>query len=229
VAKRKLTKKELRHDAFSEHVAQGYGYLQKNFLKVFLGIVVVAVVVLATVYVRQSQLRGADEASQLMYQATNQYNSAAYSECLHTLQDLSDRFGGRQEGKDALYFEGACHLALGENEAAISSFEDYLHKDKKGFYGESALSGLGLAQEAAGKNAAALATLGELLGTLQPDDLLYTSTAFAKARVLRKMGRREEAIAVLQPLASGDDLAVKQEATARIQVLKAEALAAKNS
>jgi predicted negative regulator of RcsB-dependent stress response len=222
VAKGKFTKKELRHDAFSENVAKGYSYLQNNFLRVFLGIVLVAAGVLGTVYFRQTQLHSRQEAAHLMAQAATQYSASSYSECLLTLEDLIQRFGGRKEGKNARYFAGACHLALGENDAAIQSFRDYLEKDEKGFYALSAQSGLGLALEGAGQNQEALAQLSALAQKLKPADYLYAETCFAQARVLEKLGRREEAITVLLPLSRSDDFQTKQEANTRIQVLRAQ-------
>jgi tetratricopeptide (TPR) repeat protein len=222
VAKGKFTKKELRHDAFSENVAKGYGYLQQNFLKVFLGVVVLAVVVLGTVYVRQSQMQSSQEAAHLLAQAATQYNSTNYSECLLTVEDLIQRFGSRKPGKTARYFAGASHLALGENEAAIKSFREYLQREPDGFYAHSAQSGLGLALEGAGQDQEALTQFAALLKQLEPGDFLYASTAFAEARVLEKMGQREEAITVLLPLSRSSDFQTKQEANTKIQVLRAQ-------
>ena len=222
MAKGKFTKQELRHDAFSENVAKGYSYLQTNFLKVFLAVVLVAVVVLGTVYFRQSQMHSSQEASHLLAQAATQCNSTSYSECLLTVEDRIQRFGSRKEGKTALYYAGASHLALGENEAAIKSFREYLERKPDGFYAHSAQSGLGLALEGAGQNQEALAQFDALLKQLKPDDFLYTSTAFAEARVLEKMGQREQAITVLLPLSRSSDFQTKQEANTKIQVLRAQ-------
>jgi len=222
VAKGKFSKKELRHDAFSENVAKGYSYLQNNFLKVFLGVVLAAVVVLGTVYVRQSQRQSSQEASHLLAQAATQYNSTSYSECLLTVEDLIQRFGSRKEGKTARYYAGASHLALGENEAAIQSFREYLQKEPDGFYAHSAQSGLGLALEGAGQDQDALKQFAKLLTEIKPDDFLFPSTAFAEARVLEKMGQREQAITVLLPLSRSSDFQTRQEANTKIQVLRAQ-------
>lgn len=225
MSREKFTKKDLRHDAFSEGIAKAYGFLQERFLSVALVIVILAAAVLGTIYVRQSQDRSSGEASQLMYRVTQQYNMGAYGECLLSIEELLGRFAGRPEGKAALYLAGASHLALGENDAAVDRFREYLQKEPKGFYALSARSGLGLALEARGELDEAAATMDELRGMLEPADAMYTSTCFAEARVLKDLGRFSDAVEVLQPLLEGDDFQARQEAESRIAVLQALATA----
>ncbi len=225
MARQKFTKQELRHDAFAENLARFYSFLQERFLSVVVGVLILAVVVLGVIYVRHSQEQTRMEASQRMYQATQQYNGAAFGQALASFEELTDRYGGTAEGKAAVYYIGACHLALGENVAAEESFRKYLDEQADGFYAHSARYGLGLALEAQGKNDEAAQLLKGLLEELDPDDPLQSGVRMAQSRVLEKLGRTDDAIAVLQPLVESQDFQARQEAETRIAVLKARASA----
>ena len=221
MARKKFTKQELRHDPFAESLASFYAFLQERFLAVVVGVLVLAVVVLGTIYVRHSQQETRQEASQKMYQATQLYTSAAYSAALPGFEELSNRYSGTKEGKAAVYFAAACHLGLGENEAAVTAFREYLDEQPQGFYAKAAKHGLALALEAEGNNEEASKVLAGLIDELSPGDALSASARLTQSRVLEKLGKTDEAISVLQPLAAGEDFQARQEAESRIAVLQA--------
>ncbi len=226
MARQKFTKQELRHDAFAEGLAKFYGFLQERFLAVVAGVLILAVLVLGVIWVRHNQEQTRQEASQRMYQATQQYNAAAYSQALISFEELSDRYARTPEGRSAVYYAGACHLALGENDAAVVSFRKYLDAEPDGFYVKSARYGLGLALEASGKFEEATTVLASLIDGLEPGDPLYGQARMAQSRVLEKLGRMDEAISVLEPLVQSEDFQARQEAESRIAVLRARQSAA---
>ena len=184
MARQKFTKQELRHDAFAEGLASFYAFLQEKFLVVAVGVLVLAAVVLGTIYVQHSRHQTRQEASQKMYQATQLYDNAAYTQALQTLEELTGRYSGTKEGKAGIYFTGACHLALGENDAAVASFQQYLDSQPGGFYHLSAQHGLALAFEAQGKYLEASQAFAELLAELDPGDALNASARLGQSRAL---------------------------------------------
>jgi len=220
----RMTKEELRHDAFAEGTARVTHWVQHNFMTVLVGVAVVAAIVVGTILMQQSQARNRAQASQLMHRATTQYGAGAYSEGLLTLDDLVSRYGGTPEGKAALYFAGASHLALGENDAAIERFQAYLEDQPAGTYAGSARAGLALALEARGDLADAAQAFRDLRETLDPDDSLFTQAAFGEARTLRALGQLDAAIAILEPLQGSSDYSIRQEAEGKLSVLRALAL-----
>jgi tetratricopeptide (TPR) repeat protein len=226
VARERLTKQDLRHDAFSEFVGKSYAFVQQRFLTILIVLGVAAVAVIGTIYMSQSGRRSSQQASQLMYQATNRYNLGAYGESLVLLDDVMARYAGKPEGRAAVYYAGACHLALGENDAAVERFREYLEKAPQGLFATSARSGLALALEARGDAVEAVETFRQLRQSLPQDDALYAQAAFGEARVLEGLGRFQEALDVLEDLLPGTDAQTRLEAESRIAVLKARIEAA---
>ena len=110
---KRMTKQELRHDSFVEWTAHATTWLQRNFMAVALGVVLLAIGVVATVWFRQSQRESKAQASQLIHRASNSYLAGAYSEGLLTLDELLSRHGDTADGRDGLYLAGASHLLLG--------------------------------------------------------------------------------------------------------------------
>ncbi|NNM32238.1 MAG: tetratricopeptide repeat protein [Gemmatimonadetes bacterium] len=219
----RMTKEELRHDSFVEGTARVTHYVQQNFMTVLLGLAVVAALVVGGVFMKQSRERSRAQASQLMHQATSLYGSGAYSDGLLKLDDLVSRYGGTPEGKAAVYFAGASHLALGENDAAIERFREYLANEPEGTYVNSARAGLGLALEGRGDLADAAQAFRELRESLEPEESFYAQAAFGEARALRGLGQLDAAIQVLEPLTAAQDFSIRQDAEAKIAVLKAMA------
>jgi tetratricopeptide (TPR) repeat protein len=222
VSRNHLTKEELRHDGFVEWTGSATAWLQKHFLTAIAGIAVLAVLVLVSVYFAQSRTRGHQESSQMLYRAGSLYGKGSYSESLVALDELIARHGGTAEGKTAHHLRGACHLALGENDAAIDEFQRYLDLDSSGAFAASARSGMALALEARGDYPRAAEEFRKLRSDLGPDDARYAQAAFGEARALAQMGQPSAAIEVLQPLVRGSDMSARQEAQSRIAVYRAK-------
>lgn len=217
----RLTKEELRHDAFVESTAKATAWLQGNFMTVLVTVVAVAVVAIGAIFFQQSRHRSQLQAGQLFFRATTLYTQGSYSEGLIHMDDLLSRFGGTREGKAALYLAGASHLALGENDRAVERFEAYLDAERQGFYAASARLGLGLAQEGRGELEAAVTAFEAARGALPVDDPRHVQAALAQARVLQNLGRIDAAIGVLEPLRGLEDFSLRQEVRTRLSALRA--------
>ena len=217
----RLTKDDLRHDPFVDTTARVTSYLQNNFMTVLVGVAAVAVVVVGVVFLQQSRESSRLQASQLAFRATALYQNGQYSDGLIVMDDLISQHGGSAEAKAALYLAGASHLALGENDEAVSRFEEYLDAASNGEYAVSARLGIALAQESRGEPQAAVDLYREVREGLATDSPFYVQAALGEARALQSLGRIEEAISVLTPLEGVEDFQARQEIDNRLATLEA--------
>lgn len=217
----RLTKEELRHDAFVDSTARATAYLQKNFMAVLVGLAAVAVVVIVAVFIMQSRQSSQVQAARTLFAVQSAYSSGQYSEALLQMDELLGRFGGTDQGRDALYLAGASHLALGEHEDAIMRFESYLDVASAGQYATSARLGLGLAYEGQGDNELAVENFRAVREAVPVESPEAVQASLGEARVLQKMGRIDDAIAVLTPLTDVDDFSSRQEIQNQLTTLEA--------
>lgn len=217
----RLTKEELRHDPFVDTTARATAYLQKNFMAVLVGVAALLVIVLVGVFIMQSRQSSQVQAARALFAVQTAYSSGQYNEALLQMDELLGRFGGTREGRDALYLAGASHLALGENEDAIARFESYLEAASTGQYATSARLGLGLAHEAAGSPELAIEFLRGVREEVAVESPESVQASLSEARALQSLGRIDEAIAVLQPLAEVEDFSSRQEIQSQLTTLEA--------
>ena len=216
-----MSKEDLRHDSFVDAMGNATTWVQRHFMAVLLGVLILAIAVFAGVWMGQSRTRANLSANKLLHDATSAYSAGQYSQCLLTLEDLISRHGGSRAGKDAVYLAGASHLALGENDRALERFRQYLHDSASGGYAQSAAMGLGLALEARGERAEALEQFVAVQDKAQAQDPIHAQAGFARARVLSALGQSAEAAKVLEALLASEDFNVSSEAESRLAVLRA--------
>ena len=173
------------------------------------------------VFFVKSQERTAVQADQAFFRVTGHYSQGAYSEVLTEAQNVLDRYGDRREGKWTLYFAGAAHLALAENDRAIERFDEYLAKDAGGEYDLSARLGKAIALESRGDLAESATAYGEVRAATEANTAQHVQAAIGQTRVLQELGRIDEAIAILEPMLVDADPQVQSEVESRLQTLKA--------
>jgi len=216
-----MTKEELRHDSFVETIARASAYLQNNFMTVAVVLVGIALVIVVGVFFTQSQQRTAVQADQAFFKVTARYSQGAYSEALVEADALMQRFGSRQEGKWTLYFAGAAHLALAENDRAIERFDEYLAADQGGQYAVAAELGKALALESRGDLDAAIAAYAEIRNQTEVESGMHVQAVLGETRVLQEVGRSAEAISILEAMLVDADPQVRTEIQARLETLVA--------
>lgn len=216
-----ISKQELRQDGFADGMTRAAAWVQKNFMVVLIAIFALAAVIVGTVWVKQSRESSQVQASQMLFRASGAYKTGQAGTALELLDELRARYGGTREGRYAIYFQGASHLALGENDAALERFSDYLDADGSGLYADAARMGKGLALEARGDLDAAAAEFRAVRQSSPEEGSLHSQAAFAEARVRQALGQLEQAAELLRPLAASADFAVRQEAETQLRVVEA--------
>jgi len=221
VSSKHLTKEELRHDSFVETTTRAAAYLQKNFMTVLVAILGILILIVLGVFFLKSQERTAVQADQAFFRVTGYYAQGAYSEVLTEAQTMLDLYGGRREGKWTLYYAGAAHLALAENDRAIERFDEYLARDPGGEYDMASRLGKAIAFESRGDLEDAARAYAEVRTASDPGSAQQTQAVIAETRVLQELGRIDEAIAVLEGLLLDADPQVQQEIRTRLDTLRA--------
>lgn len=128
MAKKRLTKRELRHDPVREAINKFLGYFftggKKD--KVLWGIVIVAIIVIAGIFMSNSGSSRVPEAQVRYLQALTLYargDTLAYP----LFQELAARYRGKDSGKRALFYLGVIEEERGDYDAAESHFREFLH------------------------------------------------------------------------------------------------------
>lgn len=222
----KLTRKELKHDSFMEGTARATDFLQANYARIGIGLLVVIAVIFGVRFMLQGQARSAQKASYLLYRGESLLQRGAFAEAKQPLQELRDRFGGSKFAAQGAFDLAQAQAALGEHDAALATID-------KALSGSSA--------DAALKNAHRLLK-ASVLGSLRrfPEaqtavrDLLQTPGLGARERydgtllladLLRLEGKPGEAAAVLAALLKEIDSGAldiePRDLESRIQLLKA--------
>ena len=217
----RLTKDELRHDAFVDTTARVTAFLQRNFMGVLVGVAAVAVGVVVAVFIMQSRESSQVQAARSLFAVTTSYSAGQYSEALLQVEELLSRFGGTREGRAALYLAGASHLALGEHDEAIARFEEYLGAASSGTHAPAARLGLGLALEGRGDLERAVQQFQSVRTDVEPTAPVAVQAALGEARALQALGRIDDAIAVLTSLNEIEEFSSQQEIENRLATLRA--------
>ena len=106
-----------------------------------------------------------------------------YQAALAAFQDVAESYGGQEAGRQARYYQGVCHEALGENDAAVAAFEDVRGGSRDLLYYLASRS-LASARMTAGDNSGA----SEVLRALVDD----TDNPLPKDHLLFELARNEE-------------------------------------
>jgi predicted negative regulator of RcsB-dependent stress response len=122
----KLTRKELKHDSFMEGTARATDFLQVNYARVGIGLLVVVAIVFGVRFMQQGQARSAQKASYLLYRGESLLQRGAFAEAKQPLQELRDSFGGSKFAAQGSFDLAQAQAALGENDTALATIDKAL-------------------------------------------------------------------------------------------------------
>jgi predicted negative regulator of RcsB-dependent stress response len=139
------------------------------------------------------------------------------------LNEFRQQHGNTRAAVTAALPLGKAEHRLGNHDAALAAFSDYVARAPKGDpLRASALEGQGYAHEAKGQLEQALGAF-EKMSQEESGEYLKGMGQYHRARVLVQMGRKDEAAQVLSTLkASQPDTAAGRLATERLAVLTAQ-------
>ncbi len=123
---KKLSREDLKHDAFSEWTARATEFLQENYLRVGIGLLAVVVVFVGVQFYQKGRTRAAEKAAYLLYQGETMIQRGDYAAARQRLQEVRDRFGDTSFARQAAFDLAQAQTALGEHEAALATIEQGL-------------------------------------------------------------------------------------------------------
>ncbi len=125
---KKITKRQLKEDAFVSAAFETGHFLRGNLNKLILGAVGVLVAVGAVwfyISYRQDRLQ---EASAALFKAQAIYLQGQYELAATDFEKVAEEYSGLDDGIKALFYAGESHFNAGDNEQALARFEQCLDK-----------------------------------------------------------------------------------------------------
>lgn len=139
MAKKRISKKELKGDAFVSFFFNSWEYIKTHQNQLFIGVIAIIIIIAAVSWYFNSREAAKVESSARFAEAISFYNSGDMASAKELLKIVKNRYGSTMEGAFSRYFMGKIAMAEGNNEQAISHFEDYLSRaGSYPFYRDSA-------------------------------------------------------------------------------------------
>lgn len=109
-----------------EGTARATDFLQANYARVGIGLLVVIAAIFGVRFMQQGQARSAQKASYLLYRGESLLQRGAYAEAKQPLQELRDSFGGSKFAAQGGFDLAQAMAGLGENDAALATIDKTL-------------------------------------------------------------------------------------------------------
>lgn len=203
MSRKRLSKKELKEDAFVSGAFEASHYIQEHMSKIVGGIIAVLVLVgLGWMYVNFRAETRAD-AAVAMFRAEGMYLNRQYALAAADFEDIADDYSGTVHGNKALYFAADSYYNSGDYDRAMELFNEYL--DENGAddpLGINCLVGIGACHEQFEEYPEALESYRSGL-ELSEYDFQKIEIMASISRVHRLTGDTEQAIAALDEIIEG--------------------------
>ena len=123
MGKKRITKKQLKEDAFVSSAFEAGHYVQQNLTRIIIGIVgTIALIGLVYLFINY-RLERAEAASLALFQAQALYMNGQYSLAGADFEKLAEDYSGTPEAEKAIFFAGDSYYNAGEYDQAVKWFE----------------------------------------------------------------------------------------------------------
>jgi TolA-binding protein len=154
-ARKKTTRKEIKQDKLvtSYFEAKNWVGKEENKRKIFIGVGIIAALIIATFFYINHRKKVNDEAEIKLTAAMSMYDQGKYQDAMdgdstHTFigfKEIVNEFGGSENGQTAKFYLADCQYNLRDYDNALKNFEDY--SGSKDILKASALAGIGAVYE----------------------------------------------------------------------------------
>ncbi|MBN2185698.1 MAG: tetratricopeptide repeat protein [Candidatus Krumholzibacteriota bacterium] len=197
----KLTKHELKDDAFVTFVLDAREYIRENQNKIFIGLIALVVLIAGSLWMNNSRIQAREEAKAHFSEALSSFRNGQIQSAEELFRLTEERFGKLQEGAYSAYFIGQCALIDGRNAEAIEAFENYLDRAGKfPFFKKAAMDGMATAFGNDRNYDRAAEIYIDLIAEIKDDSFMENLYLKKGAEMCRLSNRNDQAIEMLERL-----------------------------
>jgi tetratricopeptide (TPR) repeat protein len=198
VSAARITKRQLKEDTFIATTLKAWEYIREHERYLFIGLVAVIVVAVATAWAAYSKRQSGVKASSQFADALVSFRTGDFKTAEELFGLLSNEYGSRQEGAYANYFLGTCALETGKYLDAIQAFDRYLAKNGGyPFFHDAAMEGKAVALENEHRYQEAGETYLDLAKNIKTNSFMETSYLRRSAENFRLANQTQKTIEVL--------------------------------
>jgi len=122
----RITKKQLKHDAFIETTSTATKFIEEHLNKVLIGVLAVVVIIVVVMMIGRSQRATEQVAAGELATATQTMNAGMYAQAADQFQAILDRYTGTRSAAAATCYLGSIAFQQGQYDEALAHFEAYL-------------------------------------------------------------------------------------------------------
>ncbi len=195
---RRLSKREMKEDAFVTFAFRAADFIEEHKSKMILGVVLVALAIAGGAFIVSSRRSGNEEAREQLLAGVIQQRYGSYSGAAAAFEDVLARHRGTASGKLANLYLGHVRYEMGDFEAALEAYREYLRREKSDrLTVGQAKRGIAACLENTGKYEEAAELYEEVARSYDRGNVAAEDLMFA-ARCWRAAGQPDKAMKILQ-------------------------------
>jgi len=122
----RITKKQLKHDAFIETTSTASRFIEEHANKLLIGVLAIVVVIVVVMMIGRSQRATETVAAGELATATQTMNAGMQTQAADQFQAIIDRYPGTRSAAAATCYLGSLDFQMGQYDQALAHFEEYL-------------------------------------------------------------------------------------------------------
>lgn len=140
--RKRLSKKQLKHDALLEGASNTTKFIEEHLNKLLIVVAVVVVVIVAWNFIGRSKRATENQASAALTTATQTLGAGLFTQAAEQLELVVAEYPGTRSAGAAICHLGTIHFHDGRHEEALARFDEYLNLyGRSGALGTTALEG----------------------------------------------------------------------------------------